>query len=259
MSWTRSSERVALVVLLAVSLAAVGPAAALSVSSSGAPADAAVGEQVSVTVTLEDPFVDMPDTWALQGETALTNVSWTVTVLQQGDQVDNGQQVSGEQAFEQELNADNGGDTVEVELTGTVPAVENYTYDPRQTFTLYDLDQVTGSNAEDLDNASVHHYTEDSDAARTAIDDAQAAIDDAGGDQQAEEQLNRAISAYDSGNFGNAQDLAEDAQSQAEQAQQSQQTMQLAMYGVGALVVLALIGGGIYYWRSQQDETSKLQ
>ncbi|QLH77071.1 hypothetical protein HZS55_07090 [Halosimplex rubrum] len=257
MSWIRSSKSAALVALLALSLVAVGTAGAISVSPGEVPDESQVGETVTTTVTVEDPFVDMNDQWALRGSTELTNVSWTVTVLQQGEEVD--QASYGEQSFEQALNASNGGDTVEIELTGDTPAIENYTYEPVETYTLYDFDTVQGSSTSDLNETSVHHYTNASKDAREAIDDANAAINESGGNDQAEEQRDRAISAYENGNFGNAESLAGDAQSQAEQAQQSAQRNQTILMGVGALVVLALIGGGIYYWRSNQDEPTKLQ
>jgi len=257
MSWIRSSKSAALVALLALSLVAVGTAGAISVSPGEVPSETQVGETVTTTVTVEDPFVDMPDEWTLQGSTELTNVSWTVTVRQQGEQVS--QETFGEQSFDHPLNASNGGDTVVVELTGDTPAVENYTYEPAETYTLYDFDTVQGSSTNDLNATAVHHYTNASKSARQAIDDANAAINESGGNDQAEEQRDRAISAYENGNFGNAESLAGDAQSQAEQAQQSAQRNQTILMGVGALVVLAIIGGGIYYWRSNQNEPTKLQ
>ncbi|QPV64371.1 hypothetical protein I7X12_07090 [Halosimplex litoreum] len=257
MSWIRSSKSAALVALLALSLAAVGTAGAISVSPGEVPNETQVGETVTTTVTVDDPFVDMNDQWTLQGSTELTNVSWTVTVLQQGEEVD--QASYGEQSFEQALNASNGGDTVEIALTGDTPAVENYTYEPRETYTLYDFASVQGSSTSDLNATSVHHYTNASDSARLAIDDASEAINASSGNSDAENLLNNAISAYENGNFGNAEDLAGQAQNQAEQAQQSAQRNQTILMGVGALVVLAIVVGGVYYWRSNQNEPTKLQ
>jgi len=256
MSWIRSSKSAALVVLLALSLA-VGTAGAISVSPGEAPNETQVGETVTTTVTIEDPFVDMPDQWTLQGSTELENVGWTVTVLQQGEQVS--QESYGNQTFEQALDAANNGDTIEVELTGETPAVSNYTYEPRETYTLYDFDTVQGSSTSDLNATSVHHYTNASKSARMAIDEASEAINASGGGSEAQNDLDQAISAYNSGNFDNAESNAADAQSQAEQAEQSAQRTQTILMAVGALVVLGLIGGGIYYWRSNQNEPTKLQ
>ncbi|WP_123537702.1 hypothetical protein [Halosimplex salinum] len=257
MSWIRSSKSATLVVLLALSLSVAGTAGAISVVSGDAPEDARVGETVTTTVTIEDPFVDMPDQWTLQGSTELESVSWTIVVRQQGEQVE--QENYGDQSFEQALNASNGGDTVEIELTGDVPEVSNYTYEPRETFTLYDFDTTQGSSTSDLNESQVHHYTNDSRDARLAIDDASAAINETGGNSEAESQRDRAISAYENSNFDNAQSLASDAQDQAEQAQESAQRTQTILMGVGALIVLLVVVGGIYYWRSNKDEPTKLQ
>ncbi|PSQ30537.1 hypothetical protein BRD06_01645 [Halobacteriales archaeon QS_9_67_15] len=243
--------------MLALSLTTVGSAGAISVAPGDAPDEVRVGETVTTTVTIEDPFVDMPDQWTLQGSTKLENVSWTVTVLQQGDQVN--QTVYGEQSFEQELDASSGGDTIEVEITGDAPPVDNYTYHPRETFTLYDFDTVQGSSTSDLNASEVHHYTNASRDARLAIEDAEAAINETGGNSDAEAQRDRAVSAYENSNFGNAESLAGDAQSQAEQAQQSAQQTQTLLMAAGALLVVLLVGGGIYYWRANQDEPTKLQ
>lgn len=257
MSWIRSSKSAVLVALLALSLTAAGTAGAISVSHGEVPNEAQVGSTVTTTVTVDDPFVDMPDQWTLKGSTQLENVSWTVTVLQQGEQVS--QNTYGDQTFEESLEAANNGDTVEVELTGTVPAVENYTYEPREAFTLYDLNTVQGSSTSDLNATSVHHYTNASASARTAIDDAAEAINASGGNAQAEEQLDRAVSAYENANFANAESLANDAQTEAEQAQQSAERNRTILMGVGALAVVLLVGGGIYYWRANQSQPTKLQ
>ena len=256
MSWIRSSKSAALVVLLALSLA-VGTAGAISVSPGEVPNETQVGETVTTTVTIEDPFVDMPDQWTLQGSTELRNVSWTVTVRQQGEQVS--QETFGDQSFEHPLNASNNGDTVVVELTGDTPAIENYTYEPAETYTLYDFESIQGSSTSGLNTTSVHHYTNASKSARLAIDNATEAVNASGGGSEAQNDLDQAISAYDSGNFDNAESNAADAQDQAEQAEQSAQRTQTILMVVGALVVLAIIGGGIYYWRSNQNEPTKLQ
>jgi len=256
MSWIRSSKGATLVALLALLLAVAGPAGALTVTDETDFQESRVGETVSTTVVIDDPFTEN-EQWTLRGVTELENVSWTVSVLDQGNQLN--QTVYGEQTFEQELALDNGGDQIELELTGTTPAVENYTYDPPQSYVLWELVSITGSSESTLNATSVHHYTNDSDDARNDIDDAVAAINESGGNAEAQDTLNSSISSYDNGNFQNARDLASDAQNQAESAQQSQQQTQTLIYAAVAVVVLALVGGGIYYWRSNQGPESKLQ
>jgi hypothetical protein len=259
MSWTPSFRVTALVVILTLApgLAAVGPAAALSVSEQTEFNESRVGETVETTVVVEDPFQDQPSQWTLRASTELENVSWVVTVSQQGNQVN--QETYGGQSFEQDLNFDNGGDEVRIKVTGEVPAVDNYTYEPRETYTLWELDAITGDSESALNDSAVHHYTNDSRDARQAIDEAAVAINESGNPQEARTTLNSSISAYDNGNFGNAVDLAERAQNEAEQVQQSQQRTQMLIYAAIAVVVLLVVGGVVYYWRQQQDEYGKLQ
>jgi len=257
MSWIRSSKGATLVALLALLLAAAGPAGALTVTDETEFTESRVGTTVSTTVVIEDPFTDQPDEWTLRGSTELENVSWTVTVLDQGNQLN--ETVYGEQTFEQTLSLDNGGDEIEIALTGDTPAVENYTYDPPQAYTLWELVAVTGSSESTLNATQVHHYTNDSREARLAVDNATMAINESGGNAEAQDTLNSSISSYDNGNFGNAIDLANDAESQAEQVEQSQQQTQTLLYAGVAVLVLVLVGGGVYYWRSNQGPDTKLQ
>ena len=256
MSWIRSSKGATLVALFALLLAAAGPAGALTISDQTDFEDSRVGETVSTTVVIEDPFTDQPDEWTLRGSTELENVSWTVTVLQQGNQIN--ETVYGDQTFEQTLSLDNGGDEVRIDLVGDTPAVENHTYDPRETYVLWDLVSVTGSSESTLNTSTVHHYTNDSREARNAIDNATMAVNGSG-NQDAQDQLNRSVEAYNGGQFDLAIDTAQDAQDTAEQAEQSQQQTRTLIYAAIALVVLAIIGGGVYYWRANQDEPTKLQ
>lgn len=242
-------------------LAVAGTASAFTVSTEGSvPNETAVGDEVSVTYVIDDPYTNAPDTWTLAGDTELENVSWTVTVLRAGSPVSDGERIYGDQSFERELDIDNNGDQIRIELTGTTPAVENFTYEPEERYTVAEFTRVTGNNENEFRNDSAHHYTEESREARQAIDAAGTAIEEAGGNSEAENLRANAISAYENANFENAVDLANQAQNTAEQAQQSQQTTQTLLYAAGAVVVLLLLGGGGYYLYSQskEDDYSKL-
>ena len=244
-------------------LAVAGTASAFTVSTDGSvPNETAVGSEVSVTYVIDDPFTDAPDTWTLAGETELENVSWSVTVLRAGNPVDSvDPQTYGDQEFSQELDIDNNGDQVRVELVGDTPAIENYTYEPEERYTVARLTRVTGNNENEFRNDTAHHYTNESREARQAINTSQQAVANAPGDNSgAQSDIDRAISAYEAENFDNAISLAEDAEKQAQQAQQSQQTTQTLLYAVGAVVLLLLLGGGGYYFysQSQEDDYSKL-
>ncbi|MFB6184914.1 MAG: hypothetical protein ABEI96_10200 [Haloarculaceae archaeon] len=256
MNSTRSSRGIALAALLFVSVVAVGTAAAMSVGVDDAPGASQVGSEASATVTVEDPFTETNE-WTLRGRTQLESVSWTVTVLQQGNQLS--QHTYGNESFEQQLSLDNGGDELVVEISGTTPDVANYSYDPAQEYTVASLVQVQGSNPTVLRNVTAEYYTTRSRDAREAIDAADEAINAAGGNAQAEDLRDSAVSAYDVGNFDNAISLAEQSQNAARKAQQSHQTMQMVLYGVGVLIGLVVVGGGVYYWRSQQDDNQRLR
>jgi len=259
MSWIRSSKSTALLVLLVVSVAAVGTAAAVTVSSTDAPEEAEVGEEITVSMTITDLYEE-DDSWTLNGTTQLGNVSgWTVTKIQpNGNEEVISDQFEGQQSFDVDITSEENLAEVQVEITGNVPAIEQPSYRPRQTFTAASLSRVRGDNAEEINTVSVHHYTNESRSARNAIADAEEAVN-ASGSSDAEETLQSAINVYEGENYDEATNLAQDAQETAESAQESEETMQLILIGVGVVVVVLLIGGGVYYWRSQQQDYDKLR
>jgi hypothetical protein len=256
MSWIRSSKGVTLVVLFAVSLAAVGGATALSVSADGIPSGTQVGDPVEVTITIEDPFVDKPDQWTLAGSTELRNASWRITILQQGETIADGDRTTAGSSFEQPLNSSRGGDTVRITVAGDTPPVGQFGYQSNETFTLYDIEEATGNSTIDINDSEVYHYTNKSRAAREEIMRAQAVLNETDGSDEARQDLNNAIEFYNSERFDRAISLAESAQDKAESSQQSSQLLLFAGVGV---VVLLIVAGGVYYYRSQQDDYSKLQ
>ena len=256
MSWIPSSKGTTLLVLFVLVVAAVGTATAVD-TSSDAPEEAQVGEEVTVTVELTDLYNESGD-WTLNGSTQLENVTgWEVTKTQPNGE-ETTETFDGEQSFDTEITSDANLDTVEVAITGDVPSVENYTYRPRQTFLGADLNRIVGDNTNQITEVRIHHYTNESSEARQAIADAESAVNGTNSDE-AESDLESAISAYDNGNFENARNLAGDAQSAAESAEQSEQTTTMLLLAGGAVLVIALIGGGVYYYRSQQDDYDKLR
>ena len=257
MSWIRSSKSTALLVLFVLAVAAVGTATAVSVDSTDAPEEAQVGDEITVTVTLTDLYNES-DNWTLNGSTQLTSVTgWEVTKIQPNGN-ENTESFDGQQAFETEIASGDNLEEVELTITGNVPEVENYTYRPRQTFVAGEFNRVVGQNVNQIDSVEVHHYTNESRTARQAIADAESVVN--GSDSQdAQSRLQTAIDAFEDSSFDVAQTNAEDARNTAESAEESAQTTQLIIYAVVALVVLGLVGGGIYYWRSQQDDYDKLR
>jgi hypothetical protein len=246
MSWTPSSRRATLGILVAVvALAAVGTASALTVDASE-PAPATVGDSMEYTATIEEPFRDAPDEWTLQGETALGNATWTVQVTAQGDEVTT-EDFSGSN-FTHDLDSATGATEVEITVSGDVTAIDEYSYDDYadENYTVMALSRGAGEGAAELETITGHRYTAASQEARGAID---SAIESVG---SRNDKIDQAISSYDNGNFENARSLAEEAESGA-------QSGQLLLYGGVAVGILLVLAAGVYYWRQRQDQGYKLQ
>ena len=244
--------------MLSLLVAAVAPAAAVSVGDRDVPDTAEVGEQVTATLTLTELYGEY-DSWQLAGSTGLGNVTWTVTYYDQaGNQVD--QESHDGQAFDgAAVSIDEGHDEVRVRVTGTVPPIEAYDYERQAEFRLVELQQVRqGGDSNEIVAENATQYTQESHEAREALDSAAAAIDSAGNPTNAQETFESAVNAYDAGNFDNAVTLAERSEREANQASSDQQRNQLIVYGVAGLLVLAVLVGGVLYWRSGQDSYDRL-
>ncbi len=262
MSWTHSSKAVALGVLLAVALVAVGTAGAVQISGlDDAPESGEAGESVTIEAELTEIYgEDVPDDeWTLAGDTELENADWTVIVRDAGGGEEERQDISGD-SFEQDLDRDANHVSVNVRVTGEVPDIDTFDYEDTsvEEITAMELSQITG----DSDRASLaggthelQRYTDESQEARNAIESAQAAAEEADSDS-ARDRIQDAITFYNSGEFESAINAAEDAQSTAEG---EEQTQQMLMFGGAGIVIIALLAGGIYYWRQSREDRSKLQ
>ncbi|WP_117594602.1 hypothetical protein [Haloprofundus halophilus] len=260
----RSSKLLALVACSLLLSAFAAPAAAVSVAEEDAPAEGEVGEQVSATVTLDELYKNPQwNTWSVTGQTNLTDVTWTVTYYDQTGSKVGSDEFDGQNFSGATVSSDDGVSEVDVKVTGTVPEVTEYQYEEEQSFLLMGLSQSRNGGASNaIQSWETHHYTTESADARAAIENAEAAIESAGGadTQQAEQSLTQAIRAFDGDNpdFDLATELANEAEQQAGSAQQSSQTMQMAMYAVGGLVVLLVVAGGFFWYRSNQTTYDKL-
>lgn len=257
MSSNPSSKLAALVVLAALLVAAVAPAAAISTDAKNVPSEAQVGEKVTSTFTLTELYSDY-EQWTLSGQTELNRVTWTVTRYDQADNKIGSQAYDGG-SFNQSIDIGDNVDKVAIEVTGVVPEVDEYSYDPAQSFTVASLSQTReGGNSEAIDEWTVHHYTTESRQARNAIESAVAANEDAGGVSEAENTIGTAISSYENANFDNAITLAEQATETANQAKKSSNRTRMLLYAGGGLFAVGLLVGGVFWWRSNQDSYDKL-
>lgn len=262
MNWIHSSRAVILGVLLAVALLTAGTVGAVQIAGfDDAPDSAEVGEQVTVDVELTELYGDnVPDDeWTLVGESALDNADWTVIVRDPGgDEVERVDPVN--ESFEVGIDRDASHVSVDVSVTGEVPEIDEFDYEDAEVEEILamELAQLTsdGDRATLADGTHyIHAYTEESQAARTAIDDAREAAEDADSDS-ARDDVDDAITFYNNGEFESAANTANSAQ---ESVESSQQTRQLLIFGGAAVVVIGLLAGVVYYWRESQQSTSKLQ
>lgn len=254
MSWIRSSNTAGVVVLLAIALLAAGTAAAIQFDGE-APESAEVGSEVNMSIEITEPFADpLPSQWTLEGDTELNSADWTIVA-----EDNTGDIVVRSDTNELQLNADDSIVAVTVEIRGEVPEGISFNYENQdeENYVAVELLRQTDSGAERVADEAIweaHRFTAESQEARTAIDAASGAVDSSGGSGQ--DDLDRAIVAYNNGNFQNAIDLAEEAESTAEG---SEQTTQFLLIGGAVVVLIAVVGGGFYVYRQRQQDTNKLR
>lgn len=256
---TRSSSAAVaalLVLALALVLAAAVPAGAVSTSGDNVPDRAQVGKGIEATFTISELYTDGANEWTLRSSTDLKNAAWTVKKRKLSGDVAS-ESYSGS-SFETSVRSSENVETIVVTVTGTVPAVEDYSYDPPEQFSLARFVRVRGENTAAVGSSQVHPYTNASATARDAIDAAQETMGNSP-PQSARRSLDQAISAYDAGNFENAVSNAEDARDAARQAQRSQNRTQLLIYGGIGVLALLVVFGGLFYWRSQRDTYDRLR
>lgn len=260
MNWIHSSKLIALA--LVACLLTQG-AVALTVDGDD-PGDVKVGSDVDHTVTIENLHQDpQVESWTLEAGTALDDPQWTITYLDQA-----GEEI-GKASFEDsnvtsdELSTENNVDAVQIRVRGTVPAIEDYTYPEAETVLVMELLQVPDNGVtDDIATVEAQPYTEQSQSARENLDAARDAIDRAkenGADvSDVEETYDSAVSSYQNANFDNANRLATRATENANAKVESSEQTQTILYAAGGAVVLVLIVGGFFWYRSRQDTYDKL-
>ncbi|MFB6132536.1 MAG: hypothetical protein ABEJ44_03930 [Halanaeroarchaeum sp.] len=258
MNWNRSSRFG--VVLLALLTISVVPAAAVSVTGD-APNAVQIGEKQRTTYTITEPF-DEYSQWTLRGRTELTDVTWRVTTYDNADnQID--EKIFTGQSFSYELSANSGVVRVEVRLVGTTPSDVNWQYDPPQQILYAAFTQAQQGGATDnLTRDKARPFSPASQSARTAIDEAQAAIAEAQNAgvsvPGARSDLQDAIEFYNSGKFAEATQNAEEARRAVVSAMQSQQQTNRILLIGGVLVALLAVAGGVYWYLQQRESYDRL-
>ena len=238
-----------LIVVLIVS-AVPAPAAAVEATANDTPRAAEVGGNVSATFSLTDLYTAAPKTWRLRATTELDNVTWTVTAYGLDDRELATRSFTG-RSLRTPVRASQNVSRLEVRVTGTAPPVENFTYRPREQFTLASLSRERNGNSRALiKNWSAGHYTAESRSARRTLQAARTAVQEDGNDELTE-QVGFAVSAYRNENFELANAIATDAKQNAEETE----------YPIGLLsglflggIVVALGTAGIRSYRDRRRD-----
>lgn len=258
-------SKAAIVALAAIAVLSI-PVAAVTVTPSGVPSEVQTNATVGVDSELSFELTNLYtqyDNYELVAQTELESAVWTVTTQNPQEQTIDQFTTNGSN-----ITVDIGGSiaSVVVELEGQAPpsSAVDFNYQPPQSFTLVAFSQrQSGGVASPIgEPITVRPYTTASDDARSALDAAAAAIEDAesgGADvSDAEDTFGSAVEAFNSGQFDLASNLAEDAESEADAAaaSQSQQSL-LLMIGAGVVVVI-VIGGVVYWYLQNRGPADKL-
>ena len=231
-----------------------GSAAAVQSTPTDLPEESEVGTEFEATFELTELFDEFGE-WTLSADTQLQNSTWTIRQYNQaGDEISR-EDTDGQNAT-QAVDIDEGTARVDVRVTGTTPEVEEWSYEPADSFVVANFTQEReGGSDRDIATHESHHYITESKDAREAIDRAHQSVEGSGSDS-ARSSLDSAISAYESGNFENAVNLAERAEDEASQSQ----LIRNALIGVAVVVVLALlVAVGYRVYKSRQKGPGRLR
>jgi len=235
------------------------PAMGLSASITESVDTAAVDEQVSAEYEFTDLYRSPDyDSWVITGETELDEVTWTVTYYDQTESKIGQDRYTGQSFTGATVDVEDGTSRVTVNVRGDVPAIDTYTWDPMQNFVLIELGQTeVGGAVEPIDTSTATHYTPASLEAREAMDTAAAAIASTDA-PEAERTFSNAVTAYEREEFDLATNLARDATDMARAQAGTDRRNQLLLYGVSGLILLAIVGGGIYLFLQRTGGPDRL-
>lgn len=244
MNWTHSSKVIVLAVLLAASLGTAGTATAFSFDDSGVDEEMEVGQQATATVVMEEPFAEREVGWTLIVDSELEEAGITITTTT----VDGTQSTVSNSGSAQVTLDDSAIRNVEIEVSGTVPEVEQYSYEnpEQENFIAVRANDSAGT----IETWEAHRYTEQSREAREKLDEAAQEVSEDNDD------FTSARTLYNSGEF---EQSISDSEAIIDDAESSEQTQTLLFVGAGVVVLLLLAGGGYYVYNQRSRNTNKLQ
>ena len=251
MNWNRSFKLLAVVVAVALLVGAVGTAVAFTFSGE-VTESAEANSQERFDVTLEDPF-SQTDNWTVRAESELDDATVDVEARTPGAQVVFEER--GDGAVEHPVNIADGLTSVTVDVNGGVPEITEFDYENPEVENVTALRVIDLDRGETLGTWEMHRFTDGSQSARTAIDQASETVDEAGSDD-ARSRLDEAITLYNNAEFDEAIRIAEDAEDIAEG---EGETRQMLLIVGGLLAVVVAAGGVAYYMRTRQQPQNKLR
>ncbi len=255
MSWNRYSRWIPIVIGIVLMGGMVG---ATSMEQGGVN-QAEIGSDLIVQTVVTELYTTNTgpiDVWTLRGESLLESVTWTVTEINAADRpIQGSKKVYAGKVFEQGVSLDDSVVKIIVEVSGTIPEVSEWQYEPEQKVLVMELAQVRLGGTENIiGSIEVSPYNPESKVAREAIDKASVVVEGTN-NVDAQQTIENAISAYNAGNFKNAKDLARQAGESAVAMEESQERKGLILNIVGVVIAVALIGGAIVWYRSTRHKS----
>tara|TARA_B100001013_G_C24570571_1_gene426407 strand:- start:185 stop:958 length:774 start_codon:yes stop_codon:yes gene_type:complete len=255
MSWNHYSRLIPIVIGIVLIGGIVG---ATSIGQGGI-SQAEIGSDVTVETVVTELYITDTgsiDVWTLRGESLLERVTWTVTEINAADRpIEGAKKVYAGKIFEQGVSLDDSIVKIKVEVSGTIPEVSTWQYEPGYKVLVMELSQVRlGGTSEVIGAIEVSPYSLESKAAMESIDKANAVVKEVD-DEEAKQTIENAISAYNAGNFDNAKDLAMQAEDSALATEDDRERKGLIMRIVGFVIAVTLIGGTIVWYQSTRHKS----
>ena len=255
MSWNHYSRLIPIVIGIVLIGGIVG---ATSIGQGGI-SQAEIGSDVTVETVVTELYITDTgsiDVWTLRGESLLERVTWTVTEINAADRpIEGSKKVYAGKVFEQGVSLDDSIVKIKVEVSGTIPEVSTWQYEPEYKVLVMELSQVRlGGTSEVIGAIEVSPYNLESKAAVEIIDKANVVVKEVD-DEEAKQTIENAISAYNAGNFDNAKNLAMQAEDSALATEDDRERKGLIMRIVGFVIAVTLIGGTIVWYQSTRHKS----
>lgn len=250
------------VALVCAAVFGVGMLGAAAISFEGdSPDSAQVNSEVEIEEVVVEDLATVGDTWTMQVTTELDSPRIQATVKDPGGNP-TAEYDTTDDTLEFEIDTSRDA-TVELSVTGDAPPIQNgpgqfsYENQERENIVALRVSELFQGEQQSIDGGtfSVHRYTDGSQEARAAIDDANEAAEDADSDD-ARDAVDDAVTFYNNAEFDKAIERANEAE---DIAGSEGETRRLLMIIGGILALIIVIGGGAYLYQERQEPENKLR